>query len=207
MDRYKLIWPSDFDDYTWWEVENKGWLGLIEIWIDGDVVCPAFYDSATMAQEIAGEVSSEGYFFEPRTIVVDRICRESIEAAVEKLARSGGLARLMSSLIEDEITEIGIDSDEKLYVRPKTQTFPHFWPKAKWDPVSGVLYGPIPKELAHSDLSYPASFHRVLAEAARYGIRLKLSGRTIWSGIPDALRSEIERAPVDPRELDFPKSA
>jgi hypothetical protein len=206
MDRYNLIWPSDFDDYMWWEVENKGWLGVVEIWMNGEVVCPIFYDPGRLAQEIADGVSSKGYLFELRTIVVDRICRASIEAAVEKLARSGGLSRLMSTLLEDEIAEIGLDSDEKLYLRPRTQTFPHIWPTANWDPVRGVVYGPRPKDLAHPELSYPASFHRILAEAASmYGVRLKLNARTIWSGIPDALRSEIERAPVDPRELDFPK--
>jgi len=113
----------------------------------------------------------------------------------------------MSTLIEDEILEVGIDQGGKLYVRPRNETFDAFsyvWRagmEVNWDPVRGVLYGSKPRAPEHLGLSYPGWFRQILAAAeGECGVRLRLTAQTTWSDIPDALRSEIEKVQVDLRE-------
>jgi hypothetical protein len=114
----------------------------------------------------------------------------------------------MSALIEDEIVEIGIDSEERLYVRPRNETFEYIWRAAmeiNWDPVRGVLYGSKPRPPEHLGLSYAGWFRQVLMAAeGECGVRLKLTAQTVWSGVPDALRSEIESTQVGPRKKGIP---
>jgi integron cassette Hfx-like protein len=113
----------------------------------------------------------------------------------------------MSTLIEDEIVEVGIDQGGKLYVRPRNETFealPYVWRagmEVNWDPVRRVLYGSKPRAPEHLGLSYAGWFRQILTAAeGECGVRLRLTPQTTWSGIPDALRSEIERMQVDLRE-------
>ena len=116
----------------------------------------------------------------------------------------------MSDLVDDEIAEIGIDSQERLYVRPKNanDNVPYIWRagmEVNWDPVRGVLYGSKPRPLEHLGLPYPGWFRQILVAAeGECGVRLKLTTQTMWADIPDALRAEIERIQVDSREPDRP---
>ncbi len=92
MDQYLLKWPVDFDDYRW-ELESKGWFVGLEILVNGNEIKPMFYEPERLAQDIAQEMSVCGFFAEPCLIVVSRVTRELIEAAVEKLASTGDLGR------------------------------------------------------------------------------------------------------------------
>jgi hypothetical protein len=97
MVQYTLNWPNDFQDYAW-EIESKGWFAGLEIILDGKALKPIFCDAARLSQDVAGELSSSGFFFEPCLVVVERVSRESIEDAIKNLARTGALARLAKLL-------------------------------------------------------------------------------------------------------------
>ena len=94
-------------------------------------------------------------------------------------------------MVEDEIIEIGICQDGKLYLRPTNQSFPHIYRAAMevgWDPVCGVLFTPKPREWSHLDW-----FRQILAAVANeYGVRLRISAATAWSNVPELLRMQIE---------------
>ena len=94
MKEYTIKWPDDFEDYSW-QIESKGWFAGLEIVVDGKTLRPIFYDLARLSQEIAGEISSAGFFFEPFLVVIQRVTRETIESAVAELAKTGGLERLL----------------------------------------------------------------------------------------------------------------
>ena len=105
----------------------------------------------------------------------------------------------MSTSTEDEIVEIGIDREGKLYVRPKNEnkTFPYIWRaglEINWDPARGVIYGAKPRNL-ELRLPYTGWFrHILMAAEGECGVRLSFTAQTKWTDIPDALRSELERA-------------
>ena len=91
---------------------------------------------------------------------------------------------------EDAIAEVGIDGQDRLYVRPATTSFEYIYRSAMeihWDADHKRLYGPLPKEW-----SYIQWFNQILAATAdEYGIRLKLDPTTVWSNVPDDLRTKI----------------
>jgi hypothetical protein len=91
----------------------------------------------------------------------------------------------------DEIAEIGIDAENRLYVRPKQTTYPFIYRAAMgvhWDPGRQVLHGDAPRELSHA-----AWFRQILgAVRDEYGTNLTISSGTVRSSVPEALRIEIE---------------
>lgn len=97
-------------------------------------------------------------------------------------------------MIRDEITEVEIDSEGRLRIRPLKENLPHIWRAAMevhWDPASRTLYSPQPREW-----TYATWFQRLIAAAAdECGVQLSLSPSTQWSNVPLALRSEIEALP------------
>jgi hypothetical protein len=97
MKEYTLKWPDNFNDYSW-EIEYKGWFEGLEIVVDGKTLRPAFYDPVRLSQEIAGEISSAGFFCEPFLIIIQRVTRETIESVVADLAKSGELERLVKRI-------------------------------------------------------------------------------------------------------------
>lgn len=94
MTEYTLKWPDDFENYSW-QIESKGWFVGLEIIVGGKTLKPTFYDSSRLSQDIAGEISGAGFFFEPFLIVIRQVNRESMERAVADLAKAGGLERLL----------------------------------------------------------------------------------------------------------------
>lgn len=94
MKEYKLNWPDDFEDSAW-EIESKGWFAGLEVVIDGKTLRPVFYDPVRLSQDINGEISSAGFFFEPFLIVIQKVTRDTIERAVTDLVKSGGLDRFI----------------------------------------------------------------------------------------------------------------
>jgi hypothetical protein len=101
------------------------------------------------------------------------------------------LPRGTSLMVEDEIAEVGIDHDGRLYVRPTGHSFPYIYRAAKevsWDPVRGVLFSPKPREWSYRDW-----FSQILSAVSdEYGVRLKVGPGAIWSNVPDELRKQIE---------------
>ena len=93
-------------------------------------------------------------------------------------------------MIECEIAEIGIDSGDRLFVRPKGQSFSSIYRAAMevgWDATEQYLHSPKPRAW-----SYAKWFGHISAAAAsEYGVTLKIVPGTIWTNVPDQLRSEI----------------
>ena len=90
MMTYKVILPSDFDEYSW-EVEKKGWFDFASVEFDGLMIKLSFYDPIRLKQDIEAELSKRRVFFEKNMVVVPIVNRDSIEAAVKFLYESGNL--------------------------------------------------------------------------------------------------------------------
>lgn len=93
MNKYTLKWPADFENYSW-QIESKGWFVGLEIIVGEKVLRPTFYDPVRLSQDVAEEITSDGFFTEPCLIVINKVTQESIERAIADLARTGGLERL-----------------------------------------------------------------------------------------------------------------
>ena len=91
---------------------------------------------------------------------------------------------------EDIIAEVGIDDVGRLYVRPASMSFEHVWRAAgevNWDSSTSRLVGPKQREWTYADW-----FRQIVAVVAdEYGAQLRLVPETVWSNVPDALRTEI----------------
>ena len=94
-------------------------------------------------------------------------------------------------MADDSIAEVGIDQTGSLYVRPSNLSFPYVYRagmEVGWDAERGRLFSPKPREWSYLDW-----YRQILAAVAgEYGDHLMLSASTIWAGVPDALRAEIE---------------
>ena len=90
----------------------------------------------------------------------------------------------------DTITEIGIDNQERLNVRPQKQTFEYIYRAAAevgWDSKEKILVSPKPREWSYFD------WYRHILDIAKdeYGCKLHLTDQTKWTNIPDELRQQI----------------
>jgi len=95
-------------------------------------------------------------------------------------------------MITDQITDVEIDTEGRLRIRPAEQDLSQIWRAAAevgWDPETRALYGPKPREW-----SYATWFqHLVAAARDEYGVTLRLSPETRWLNVPPDTRSAIER--------------
>lgn len=91
----------------------------------------------------------------------------------------------------DSIAEVGIDDQERLFVRPSTAQLPFIYREAvevHWDSTRLCLYSPKPREW-----SYLQWFQHILGAAALQSLQLQLTPSTLWSNIADDLKEEIQR--------------
>lgn len=91
--------------------------------------------------------------------------------------------------MEDLILEIGIDSEERLYVKPSKQSFPMIYREAmevNWNPEKSYLFGAKPKKW-----SYLNWFQQIVSAARVQGINLVLNGNTKWVNISSDLQQKI----------------
>ncbi|PTS87484.1 MULTISPECIES: hypothetical protein [unclassified Caulobacter] len=90
----------------------------------------------------------------------------------------------------DSIKEIGIDAEGRLYIEPRSSTFPFVYLEAMqvgWDSDLRRLFSPKPTEWSYVD------WFRQLTEAAvLQGVRLRLSGSTRWRNIDPSVRQQIK---------------
>jgi len=90
----------------------------------------------------------------------------------------------------DMIKEIGIDAEDRLYIEPRSSTFPFVYLEAMqvgWDSDLGRLFSPKPTEWSYVDW-----FRQLTAAAVLQGVRLRLSGSTRWRNIDPSMRQQIE---------------
>lgn len=93
-------------------------------------------------------------------------------------------------MVEDLISEIGINSQGGLYVKPATKAFPYIYREAmevSWEPATAVLFGPAPREWSYVDW-----FVQIRSAASEQGVHLVIGPNTRWHDVPDELRVEIE---------------
>ena len=97
----------------------------------------------------------------------------------------------------DLIIEIGIDTKERLYVKPENESYPMIYREAAevhWDAEGRFLYSPKPREWSYFDW-----FTQILGVADPSTDSLMISEETKWKEIPEELKSRIE-AWMDNRE-------
>ncbi len=92
---------------------------------------------------------------------------------------------------EEEIAEVGIDKERRVFVRPASGDFEQIYRTATgvyWDRATRRLSHPVPREWT------PVRwFRQILADIAyEYRVRLELTDRTVWTDVSVDLRSKFE---------------
>jgi len=90
----------------------------------------------------------------------------------------------------DDILEIGIDNQERLYISPLNERFPLIWRSATevhWDLGKNTLYSPKPREWTYVDWY----LHIILVIKKEYACQLLITGNTKWVNISLELKGEI----------------
>ncbi|MFD2467112.1 hypothetical protein [Amycolatopsis silviterrae] len=87
MIQYRLKFPEYFDGYEV-ETEAKGYLVDVVVSTGKATFTLTIYDPARLAQEIADELSSGGYFSLSNVLVVPAVTKAEILRAVDSLART-----------------------------------------------------------------------------------------------------------------------
>ena len=91
--------------------------------------------------------------------------------------------------MEDTIEEVGIDSENRLYIKPSSAKFPMMYREAievKWDNNTNRLFGAIPRKWSHLDW-----YKNIIKGATIQGCELNISTQTTWVNIPDDLKLSI----------------
>lgn len=91
---------------------------------------------------------------------------------------------------QDEIIEVGIDKNERLFIRPKRERFSLIYRTATevhWDEKELFLYSPKPREWSYYD------WYRHIIDVAdkECNVKLMLTQRTIWTSIDNDLKKQI----------------
>jgi len=89
----------------------------------------------------------------------------------------------------DKLAEIGIDKENRLYLKPFSVKFPYIYREAMevhWDGKNCVLYSPKPKEWSYLDW-----FNQIMRAAKEQSCCLEITTETRWANIPDSLKTEI----------------
>ena len=91
-----LVFSCDFDEQTAYEVELKGWFEAVAVQLPNGLEIPlSFLDPTRLAQDLEAEVAGgRSCVAEPALIVVPKITRENMIAAVDQLYREGFFDRL-----------------------------------------------------------------------------------------------------------------
>ncbi len=89
----------------------------------------------------------------------------------------------------DPITQIGIDDQGRLLIKPKSLTYSMIYREAngvQWDSQKKHLYSEKPREWSYLDW-----FKQIINTADPDGTDLKITNKTEWTNIPEQLQSEI----------------
>ena len=92
--------------------------------------------------------------------------------------------------MEDLIEEIGIDSEERLYLKPASETFPMIYREAMevhWNSERGYLYSAKPRKWGYIEW-----YQQIIKAASEQGCTLVLSPNVSWVNVPGELQAEIK---------------
>nr|WP_315422389.1 hypothetical protein [uncultured Pedobacter sp.] len=90
----------------------------------------------------------------------------------------------------DQISEIGLDAQDRLYIKPSTVRFDLIYRTATeihWDANGLFLFSPKPREWTYLHWY----IHIIEVVDKESGYKLLLSDETIWTNIPKELKQEI----------------
>ena len=91
--------------------------------------------------------------------------------------------------MENLTEEIGIDKEERLYLKPATETFPMIYREAMevhWDSERGYLYGAKPRKWGYIEW-----YQQIIKAAAEQGCKLVFSPNVSWVNVPGELQAQI----------------
>jgi len=89
----------------------------------------------------------------------------------------------------DVISEIGIDKEDRLYIKPLHEEFPFIYREAMgvhWDSDRHVLFSSKPQEW-----SYLNWYVQIISAAKEQGVILSLSSNTVWQNISDEFKTSF----------------
>jgi hypothetical protein len=92
--------------------------------------------------------------------------------------------------MKDAIAEIGIDTEQRLYVKPTEATFPYIYRESMevhWDAERVYLRGPPPRKW-----SYFIWFQQILKAVNEQGCQLYIKSDTAWVNVPSDVREAID---------------
>jgi hypothetical protein len=90
----------------------------------------------------------------------------------------------------DEISEIGIDENERLYIKPSKSSFTMIYREAMelgWDKDGGFLFSPKPRKWGYIDW-----YQQILKGASSQGTSLQITDETVWLNIDANLKKQIQ---------------
>ena len=90
---------------------------------------------------------------------------------------------------QDAIIEIGIDGEERLYIKPSSIRFPYMYREAlevQWNSKGLILYGSKPRKWSYLDW-----YNQIIRAAREQSCELTLNESTSWFNISDELKSQI----------------
>lgn len=89
-----------------------------------------------------------------------------------------------------KISEIGIDFEEKLYIKPESYSFPDIYHEEieiKWNSELKILHSPKPGEW-----SYLMIYSQIIKAAKNQGVQLIIDSNTEWKNISDENKRDIK---------------
>ncbi|MGO4213023.1 hypothetical protein AB4Y89_02675 [Terriglobus sp. 2YAB30_2] len=97
----KLEFLVEFDDYTAWEVEQKGWFGACVLrFPDGSSLPVTFFDPVRLQQEIDFTFKQGATCFsEAGLIVIPTVTKENMLTAIESLNATNDFVGMVRSIL------------------------------------------------------------------------------------------------------------
>ena len=92
----------------------------------------------------------------------------------------------------DDISEIGIDNQGRLFVKPASRTFAYIYREAMeihWDAAGRYLYAPAPASARNASLDW--WYRRILAAAQEQGCELQFCPQTRLENCPYEVRRAL----------------
>ncbi len=86
----KIKYPIEWDSYSEYEIECKGWLPGVELMLNDQIYQLTFYDPVRLAQDLADDIQSGKIaIVEKGLMVIPSITKENIIRAINQAVEEG----------------------------------------------------------------------------------------------------------------------